>query len=186
MTFSPLLISAIELASMWHEGQMRKHPTMRIPYIVHPVTVSFLLQREEYDDEVVCAGLLHDVIEDCDVTKEELAEKLSPRIADLVSWVTELPKEQYSWSERKTAYRERLAQAPLEALAIACADHVANLHSSLEAARVNSNVWKLFHANHDERLQHEKAVLHIIGQRLESPLVADYARLLQDVERAHV
>jgi (p)ppGpp synthase/HD superfamily hydrolase len=186
MTFSPLLISVIEQASMWHEGQLRKHPTMRIPYIVHPVTVAFLLQRENYDDEVVCAGLLHDVIEDCDVTKEELAEKTTSRIAELVSWVTELPKTSHTWGERKAAYRERLAQAPIEALAIACADHVANLHSSLEAAKMNANVWKLFHANHDERFQHEKAVLHLIAQRLESPLVADYDRLLQDVVRAHV
>lgn len=186
MTFSPLLISVVELAAQWHDGQLRKHPTMRIPYIVHPMTVALLLQREQCDDEVVCAGLLHDVIEDCGVTSDELARKTTPRIAELVRWVTEPPKASHTWMERKTAYRARLADAPVEALAIACADHVANLHSALEAAKVNPNVWKLFHANHDERMQHERAVLHLIGSRLESPLVAEYARLLDDVARSHV
>jgi len=186
MTFSPLLISVTEQAAMWHQGQLRKHPTMQIPYIVHPVTVAFMLQREGCDDEIVCAGLLHDVIEDCGVTLEELAQKTTPRIAELVSWVTEPPKTTHTWEQRKLAYRERLAQAPVEALVIACADHVANLYGSLEAAKVNANVWKLFHANHDERMVHERAVLHLIRQRLDSPLVADYERLLQDVEKAHV
>lgn len=182
MTYPTILMHAVQLAAQWHEGQLRKHPTERIPYITHPVSVALLLQQQGCDEETVAAGLLHDVIEDCGVTLEELASKTSPRIADLVSWVTE-PIKSTPWSVRKEAYRERLSGAPHEALMVAAADHVCNLHSLVDAAEVSAEIWQLFKSDRNERIAHEHLVLEILEQRLDPPLVMEFKRALADVER---
>lgn len=181
MTYPELLIRAVECAAEWHEGQTRKHPTRRIPYIVHPMSVAILLLREGCDDETIAAGLLHDVIEDCGVTTDELAKNMTPRIAELVSWVTEPPKSD-PWAARKKAYRDRLVTAPREALLVAAADHVCNLRSLADAARVGSDVWSLFRSDRAARIAHEHAVLDILKERLDSPLVEELESALSDVE----
>lgn len=161
---------AFELAAMWHQGQMRKHPAEQIPYIAHPGLVAILLQRAGYDDEVVAAGVLHDVVEDCSISKEQVALALTPRVAELVMAVTELPQT-YPWMERKVAYRKVLETASIEALGIAAADHIANIQSILRIADTEVDVWGIFHATKDQKIVHEKEVLRVIEQRLSSPLV---------------
>jgi (p)ppGpp synthase/HD superfamily hydrolase len=160
---------AFELAAMWHGGQMRKHPAEQIPYIAHPGLVAILLQRAGYDDEVVAAGVLHDVVEDCGISKEQVSLALTPRVADLVMAVTELPQTN-PWAERKIAYRKVLETAPIEALAIAAADHVANIQSILRIADTETDIWSIFHASKDQKLVHEEETLKIIEQRLKGPL----------------
>ena len=177
-----LVIRAIELATTWHHGQWRKHPTERIPYAAHPSAVGFLLQRAGFDDEVIAAGILHDVLEDCDVTKEELAENMTPRVAELVSWVTE-PSKSLSWKDRKEQFREKLSQAPVEALAIKAADHIANLQSLLSAAKAEPNVWLLFATPREQKLANEEAILNIIASKLQSPLVTLHREMLDRVKK---
>lgn len=62
------------------------------PYIEHPLNVAYILTDIEADAATICAGLLHDVLEDCDVTKEELANTFSLEIANLVDGVTKINK----------------------------------------------------------------------------------------------
>jgi len=182
MTYPHLIMRAFELASRWHLGQTRKHPSEQIPYIAHPAGVGLLLSRAGADDETVAAGILHDVIEDCGVTKEELAVATSPRVAELVSWVSEPPKS-IDWPERKRAYREQLAAAPQEALLIAAADHVHNLQSILTTVQTSEDVWSQFHVKKDAKIAHELAVYEIIAAKVRSPLVALYASALKEVEQ---
>ncbi len=61
-------------------------------YIDHPLQVAYILTDIDADAETICAALLHDVIEDCDVTKEELEKEFSPQIANLVDGVTKINK----------------------------------------------------------------------------------------------
>jgi GTP pyrophosphokinase/guanosine-3',5'-bis(diphosphate) 3'-pyrophosphohydrolase len=72
-----------------HEGQMRSSGD---PYITHPVAVTVLLANMRLDHETLAAALMHDVIEDTPVTKEELAEEFGETIADLVEGVSKLDK----------------------------------------------------------------------------------------------
>ncbi len=70
-----------------HAGQLRSSGD---PYITHPVAVARILAEYHFDPQTIMAALLHDVIEDCDVTKEELAEKFGDQVADLVEGVSKL------------------------------------------------------------------------------------------------
>ena len=65
-------------------------------YIVHPLNVAYILADINADYQTICAALLHDTIEDCEVTKEELANEFSMEIANLVDGVTKINKLNFS------------------------------------------------------------------------------------------
>ncbi len=70
-----------------HEGQMRKSGE---PYIIHPISVATVLAEQKLPAKVIISGLLHDVVEDTEITMEELAEEFSQEVADIVDGVTKL------------------------------------------------------------------------------------------------
>ena len=76
------LIDVFMYAEEKHRGQTRK--VSGKPYISHPHNVCKLLSQVTKDEEILAAGLLHDVIEDCDVTVEEIEYKFGTRVATLV------------------------------------------------------------------------------------------------------
>lgn len=80
---------AYETAAAAHEGQTRDEGT---PYIIHPLRVAISLVDElgVRSPELVCAALLHDVIEDSDVTREQIAETFGERVATVVWLLTRL------------------------------------------------------------------------------------------------
>lgn len=80
---------AYALASKVHFGTFRMTGE---PYIEHPLTVAYILTDISADYETICAGLLHDVIEDTEITKEDIAEQFGTSIADLVDGVTKINK----------------------------------------------------------------------------------------------
>ncbi|NVJ60573.1 MAG: bifunctional GTP diphosphokinase/guanosine-3',5'-bis pyrophosphate 3'-pyrophosphohydrolase [Gammaproteobacteria bacterium] len=75
------------LARDSHQGQLRSSGD---PYITHPVAVARILAEYHFDPQTIMAALLHDVIEDCDVSKEQLAEGFGGQVADLVEGVSKL------------------------------------------------------------------------------------------------
>nr|WP_241242398.1 bifunctional GTP diphosphokinase/guanosine-3',5'-bis pyrophosphate 3'-pyrophosphohydrolase [Thalassotalea sp. G2M2-11] len=84
-----LLKQAYIVARDAHEGQMRSSGE---PYITHPVAVALNLAKMHLDHETLMAALLHDVIEDTEVTKDELAELFGHTVAELVEGVSKLDK----------------------------------------------------------------------------------------------
>ena len=93
-----LIRKAYEFAKAHHGDQLRKSGE---PYIVHPVQVAYILSTLSLDDSTICAALLHDTVEDTDVTKQDIAEQFSPEIAELVDGVTKLSKLQYASMEEQ-------------------------------------------------------------------------------------
>jgi (p)ppGpp synthase/HD superfamily hydrolase len=125
-----LVQRAYAFAARAHRGQLRKDGRA---FIGHPVAVARLLAARGYDAEVVAAGLLHDVVEDTDVTLAQLRRRFGRRVAELVACVTEDPA--LAPLQRKLDYRERLRRAPAAARAVCAADKVCNLSDLHEAAR---------------------------------------------------
>ncbi len=82
-----LLRRAYAYAEAKHSGQTRRSGE---PYITHPLAVATILTELEMDDATLAAGLLHDVVEDCGVTRDQLAAEFGDEIADLVDGVTKL------------------------------------------------------------------------------------------------
>ena len=95
-----LLKQAYIVARDAHEGQMRSSGE---PYITHPVAVAHNLAKMHLDHETLMAALLHDVIEDTDTTKDELAELFGSTVAELVEGVSKLDKLKFDNKEEMQA-----------------------------------------------------------------------------------
>ena len=83
------IISAYEFAAKAHANQFRSSGE---PYITHPLAVSFILLELGMDTDTICAAMLHDVVEDTDVTLEEVKKRYGQDVAMLVDGVTKLGK----------------------------------------------------------------------------------------------
>jgi guanosine-3',5'-bis(diphosphate) 3'-pyrophosphohydrolase len=95
-----LLKHAYIVARDAHDGQMRSSGD---PYITHPVAVAINLAQMHLDHETLMAALLHDVIEDTDITKDQLAELFGHTVAELVEGVSKLEKLKFDNKEELQA-----------------------------------------------------------------------------------
>ena len=84
---------AYDYAKKLHEGQYRQSGE---PYINHPLNVAYILADMHADRDTICAGLLHDVLEDTEITKEDIAYDFNQNVANLVDGVTKLSKMNFS------------------------------------------------------------------------------------------
>ncbi len=82
-----LIRKSYDLANRLHDGQKRRTGE---DYITHPLSVAEILTTIKADKETLCAAILHDVLEDCDITKEELEKEFGHTIASLVDGVTKI------------------------------------------------------------------------------------------------
>ncbi len=83
------IISAYQFAAEAHKNQKRSSGQ---PYIIHPLAVAFTLIELGMDTDTICAALLHDVVEDTDVTLKDLKKRFGQDVAMLVDGVTKLGK----------------------------------------------------------------------------------------------
>ena len=84
---------AYKLAYNLHKGQYRQSGE---EYIMHPLTVAYILTDMYVDSDTLCAALLHDTVEDCNITLEEIEELFNKDVAMLVDGVTKISKMNYS------------------------------------------------------------------------------------------
>ena len=87
-----LIMKAYNYAKENHGDQLRKSGE---PYIIHPIQVAYTLAELELDDATICAALLHDVVEDTEVTHQDLINEFGIEIAEMVDGVTKLSKLNY-------------------------------------------------------------------------------------------
>ncbi len=88
--------SAYETAKTAHAGQKRKEGS---PYVTHPVAVADITVDFGLDEDSIVSALLHDVIEDTPMTKEDVAKAFGPAVADIVDGVSKLTRVQYTSKE---------------------------------------------------------------------------------------
>ena len=101
-----IVTKAYEFAEKCHLGQYRESGE---EYITHPLAVANILANMHADRDTVCAGLLHDVIEDCGVTKEQIATMFNDNVAELVDGVTNLTQVDFkSKTERDYATKRKI------------------------------------------------------------------------------
>ena len=95
-----LIKKAYEVANIAHAGQKRMSGE---PYITHPLAVGYLLASANGGPNTIAAGILHDVLEDTDVTKEELEETFGKDITSIVEGVTKISKLKYMTEKKALA-----------------------------------------------------------------------------------
>ena len=99
-----LILKAYNYAKNYHNGQCRKSGE---PYIMHPINVAYILADIGLDDSTICAALLHDVVEDTEVTEADLRKEFGNEIADMVAGVTKLKLIQFASVEEQQAENYR-------------------------------------------------------------------------------
>lgn len=118
-------IKAKNFAINAHMGQVRKNEVDK-PMIVHPIGVGELLESYGYDDNVVAAGYLHDVVEDTKYTLDDIRCVFGDDIASLVDVASE-PDKSLSWEERKRHTIENTRTLPFRQKLVICVDKINNL-----------------------------------------------------------
>jgi (p)ppGpp synthase/HD superfamily hydrolase len=125
--------SALAWARELHGGQVRA--VDNAPFILHPLEVGALLSGRGFDDEVVAAGLLHDLVEKTDARVEDVRQRFGDRVARIVADLTEDPGI-LDYRERKTALRASVAEGGAEVHAVYAADKVVKVRElRAQAAR---------------------------------------------------
>ncbi len=122
---SKVLDRAAELATRAHGGQTRRGGG---PYIAHPLAVVEAVAEVTQDLDVLCAAVLHDVVEDSAVTLDDMTRLFGGRVAGIVAELTDHP----DWAEldtltRKARQREEFENASAEAKVIKIADQWSNV-----------------------------------------------------------
>jgi (p)ppGpp synthase/HD superfamily hydrolase len=182
-THPDLLERAIRIAVRQHEGQLRKGDDQ--PFITHPIAVALLCARAGLTVETIAAALLHDVLEDTDMTGVELAEALGEggdEVARIVEDVTKTA-ERLPWGEKARRYLEHLRGADLDALAVAAADKIHNLYALVLAYRQEGERLRgRFSSTLEERVRSYEEVRDLIRSRWpDCPLLPGLDRQLERV-----
>lgn len=125
-----LICRAFRFAYCLHEGQLRASGE---PYIAHPVAVAGILRDLGGGNAVIAAGFLHDVVEDTDVTPEEIEARFGPEVRQLVEGVTKLGKLNFSSKTEQQAENFRrmfLAMAKdIRVILVKLADRLHNMRT---------------------------------------------------------
>lgn len=120
-----LLEKARKFSIEAHKGQVRKNEVEK-PMIIHPIDVANILEEYNFDENVIAAGYLHDVVEDTKYTINDIENEFGKDIASLVMGDTE-PDKSLSWEERKAHTIENTKNLDIRHKAIVCADKISNL-----------------------------------------------------------
>lgn len=176
----PLTGAAIAFASDVHRTQRRASD--QAPFILHPLEVAALLHHSGASDEVVAAGVLHDVVEKTDAPIEEIRQRFGGHVAALVASVTEDPTIE-SMRERKSALRGQVHTSGTEAELIFAADKL----SKVRELRVR--LTKTRGADQPDspeilaKLEHYRASLGMLEESIpEHPLVRQLRCELEGVQ----
>jgi (p)ppGpp synthase/HD superfamily hydrolase len=118
---------ALEMARRAHAGQTR-NGSAGMPYIHHPIAVAELLADRGFGDETIAAALLHDVVEDSEVSVGDVEDRFGERVGEMVRSLTD--REQIEpYERRKAEHRNRARRAGRDALAIYAADKLSNVRT---------------------------------------------------------
>ncbi len=125
-----LIKKAYEVANEKHLGQLRKSGEA---YVQHPLEVAYILTTLHGGPSTIAAGLLHDVLEDTDMTKDEMAKEFNPDVAEIVDGVTKISKLKYMTKEKALAHNHEkllLAMAKdIRVILVKIADRLHNMRT---------------------------------------------------------
>ena len=151
-----LVSRAIAFSTEAHDGMRRRKSD--VPYVLHPMEVGVILGTMTENQEVIAAGVLHDVVEDAGITIEQIGESFGARVMELVASETEnkreeLPPEQ-TWRIRKEESLEKLRTTQdIEVLMLWIGDKLSNIRAIYRDFLIEGDaLWNKFHQS-DIRVQ---------------------------------
>lgn len=183
-TLSNRFDEAFQFAAEVHRHQKRKGTD--IPYLTHLMAVAALVGEHGGDEDQMIAALLHDVMEDQGVSRQQIEERFGTRVAYIVEACTdstEQPKP--PWRERKTRYIEHLRTATPEIKLVSAADKLHNARSILSDLRVHGPaLWSRFTVGSAEGvLWYFGGLVEDFRQGWTHPLVDELNRTTKRIEK---
>jgi guanosine-3',5'-bis(diphosphate) 3'-pyrophosphohydrolase len=158
---SPRLERALRWSAVCHAGQNRKGSGT--PYFEHAVAVAMILDRAGFDEDVVIAGLLHDVVEDTDATFEDVSARFGSAVCETVCACTEVKHDEQGrkrpWIDRKRDHLAALPGASQAARAVMLADKLHNLTCIELDLAEGRPVWSQFNAERTLVLWYYRATI---------------------------
>jgi (p)ppGpp synthase/HD superfamily hydrolase len=152
---------ALRWAAVCHHGQTRKGSDT--PYFEHAAAVALILDRAGFDEDVVIAGLLHDVVEDTAATVDDVAARFGAAVAAIVHQCSEVKLDaegrKRPWIDRKRDHLAALAGAPSSTWAVILADKLHNLIAIELDLDEERPVWSRFNAERSQVLWYYDATL---------------------------
>jgi GTP pyrophosphokinase len=121
-----LIRRAYDMAAYWHRGQTRRSGD---PYITHPLSVATILAETGADDEMLCAAMLHDTIEDTPWTLPALSREFGAEVAALVTGTTALDRIKGRRGRKLAQVMTAVKSADTRVLAIKLADRLHNMRT---------------------------------------------------------
>ncbi|NTU98970.1 HD domain-containing protein [Candidatus Falkowbacteria bacterium] len=187
MVYTQKIKRAIKFSIKTHEVyQKQKRKNKDIAYITHPLTVGIILSLVGANENVICAGILHDTIEDSvDYKKVDagmLAERFGREVADLVVSVTEVDRS-LPWEDRKADALSHIWQFSEDSLLVKSADTLSNTSELIDDyTRYGESIFDQFSASKEKMLAHYRHVIEAILERWrENPLADDLKKALVDL-----
>jgi len=180
-----LLDRAIVFAVRAHAGTERRGKGF--PYIVHPMEAMEIVATMTADQELLAAAVLHDTVEDTDVTLEQIRAEFGERVAALVDAESDRVEEgepgEDRWHARKRAALERLAAAPRDAKIVALGDKLSNMRAiARDYARQGDALWSLFHAKDPaEHAWRYRALTDALRELQDTLAFNEFERLVREV-----
>ncbi len=166
--FSARFEAALAMAARGHRDQLRKGTDL--PYLTHPVHVAVILLRHGSSEELVLAGLLHDLVEDCGVDVATVGQAFGAEVARLVAAVSETKAEggrPLPWEQRKAAQLERLRDGDAAVAALKAADAIHNASTiAADLERAGAVVWGRFKRGPGPTLAHYRSLLEVVRAKL--------------------
>lgn len=173
---------AIYYATKAHQGQRRKMEDIEM--IFHPFTCGMLLQRNGYDEDIVCAGILHDVVEDTHHTFDDIEKEFGKVVRDYVYDASE-PDKSLSWKERKQHTIDQIKNAPLGSKLVVACDKISNLEDLYECIEKYGEeyCWSMLKENKESQKWYYTSVYKscINGVNKDIPIFQRYKKVLEDL-----
>jgi (p)ppGpp synthase/HD superfamily hydrolase len=155
LTGRPAVRDAVHWAAEMHASQRRELD--RAPFVLHPLEVAALLSGRGFDDAVVAAGVLHDVVENTPATIDDVRARFGDRTAAIVAAVTEDDGIE-DYAERKAALRRQTAAGGPDARAVYAADKITKARELRAQAAHDPGAMRA------ERLDHYEASLAMLRE----------------------
>ena len=135
--------NAIIFAAQMHKNQLRKGTDL--PYIIHPMEVMQILTENGCNEDLIIAGILHDVLEDTDATPEIVENLFGSKVLSLVT--SETQDINKPWKKRRQEALLKIKQESRDAQLVFCADKLSNIKSIYaDKQAIGNDVFKRFSA----------------------------------------
>ena len=185
-----LVDRAIKFAVDAHHNTARRGKGF--PYIVHPMEAVEIVATITSDPELLAAAVLHDTIEDTDVTVQQIRDAFGDRVADLVHAESDQlngevftggDNEEETWHARKQAAIDRLAAAPHDAKIVALGDKLSNMRAIWRDYQTKGDaLWSIFHVKDKaSHAWHYRGLAASLSELSDTFAYQEFVRLIDEV-----